>query len=56
MYAGRCQLCLWDPRAAYGDSIYEAHHIVWLSRGGEDALGNLVVLESESSPGGASDG
>ncbi len=43
-------------RAAYGDSICEAHHIVWLSRGGEDALANLVLLESESSPGGAWDG
>jgi hypothetical protein len=44
MYEGKCQLCLWDPRAVYADSICEAHHIVWLSRGGEDALGNLVLL------------
>ena len=37
-------MCLWDPRAEYGDWICEAHHIVWLSRGGEDALTNLVLL------------
>lgn len=44
MYEGRCQLCLWDPRNVYGDSICEAHHIVWLSRGGEDVLTNLALL------------
>ena len=44
MYEGKCQLCLWDPRAVYSDSICEAHHIVWLSRGGEDALSNLALL------------
>jgi 5-methylcytosine-specific restriction enzyme A len=44
MYEGKCQLCLWDPRASYGDLICEAHHIVWLSRGGDDALANLVLL------------
>lgn len=44
VYEGRCQLCLWDPRGTYGDSICEAHHIVWLSRGGEDALTNLALL------------
>ena len=44
MYEGKCQLCEWDPRGRYGDSICEAHHILWLSRGGEDALTNLVLL------------
>jgi hypothetical protein len=44
IYEGKCQLCLWDPRAVYSDSICEAHHIVWLSRGGDDALSNLALL------------
>jgi predicted restriction endonuclease len=44
MYGGKCQLCLWDPRSVYGDAICEGHHIVWLSRGGEDLLTNLVLL------------
>jgi 5-methylcytosine-specific restriction protein A len=44
IYEGKCQLCQWDPRRTYGDSICEAHHIVWLSRGGEDLLTNLALL------------
>lgn len=44
MYDGKCQLCLWDPRTKYSESICEAHHVVWLSRGGEDALSNLALL------------
>jgi 5-methylcytosine-specific restriction protein A len=44
LYAGRCQLCEWDPRLAYGVPLCHAHHIQWLSRGGEDQLGNLVLV------------
>ena len=43
-YKGRCQLTGWDPRAEYGLDLCEAHHVHWLSRGGDDALHNLVLL------------
>jgi 5-methylcytosine-specific restriction protein A len=44
LYDGRCQVCLLDPRAEYGHALCEGHHIHWLSRGGEDALENMVLL------------
>lgn len=44
MYASRCQICLWDPRTLYGKPLSEAHHVVWLSRGGDDALENLMLV------------
>ena len=44
MYGGRCQVCVWDPRAIYGKDACHAHHIHWLSRGGDDSLSNLLLL------------
>ena len=44
MYLGECQICGWAPRRSYGTELCEAHHIRWLSRGGTDALGNLVLI------------
>jgi hypothetical protein len=44
LYDGVCQICRWAPRARYGADICEAHHVRWLSRGGEDELTNLVLL------------
>src|SRR6185436_9528907 len=43
-YAGRCQLCAFDSPVVYGMPSAEAHHIVYLSRGGDDALENMVSL------------
>lgn len=43
-YRGRCQLCAFDPQLVYGRGICEAHHIVYLSRGGGDALDNMVLV------------
>ena len=36
-YGGRCQLCAFDSPVVYGIPSAESHHIVYLSRGGEDA-------------------
>ncbi|MBL9155174.1 MAG: HNH endonuclease [Verrucomicrobiales bacterium] len=44
VYSGRCQLCGFDPPTLYSVQAAEAHHIVYRSRGGEDALDNLVLL------------
>ena len=44
MYSGKCQLCQWDPKNNYGHSLCEAHHINWISRGGEDILDNMILL------------
>lgn len=44
MYSGECQICGWAPRHTYGTELCEAHHIRWLSRGGDDILGNLVLI------------
>jgi hypothetical protein len=44
MYLGECQICGWAPRRSYGAELCEAHHVRWLSRGGTDALGNLVLI------------
>ncbi len=44
LYAGRCQVCLYDPRGRYGHRLCHAHHIQWLSRGGEDELDNVVLV------------
>ena len=44
LYAGRCQICRWSPRSVYDAELCEAHHVRWLSRGGEDALSNLVLI------------
>lgn len=44
MYQGKCQICLWDPRGSYGQPLCEGHHIVWLSRGGNDELANMALI------------
>lgn len=43
-YDGKCQICLYDPLDRYGRQVSHAHHIQWLSRGGEDKLRNLVLV------------
>ncbi len=43
-YAGRCQVCEYDPRIRYAQEICHVHHVVWLSRGGENDRSNLMVL------------
>jgi hypothetical protein len=43
-YAGRCQVCEFDPRIRYAQEICHVHHVVWLSRGGDNDRSNLVVL------------
>jgi 5-methylcytosine-specific restriction enzyme A len=44
LYQGKCQICLWDPRDRYGESLCHGHHIHWLSRGGEDTRENMVLI------------
>lgn len=44
LYAGACQLCGWNPRPLYQEHICEAHHLHWLSRGGDDELHNMVLI------------
>ncbi len=44
LYEGRCQICLWDPLGKYGEHLCQGHHLRWLSRGGEDSLGNLLMV------------
>jgi 5-methylcytosine-specific restriction enzyme A len=44
LYDGECQICGWAPRHQYGTELCEAHHVRWLSRGGEDELANLVLV------------
>ena len=41
---GSCQFCGWAPQQDYGVDLCEAHHVRWLSRGGTDTLGNLVLV------------
>ena len=44
MYDGMCQLCQWNPNSLYRQDLCEAHHVHWLSRGGDDALHNMVLI------------
>ncbi len=44
IYAGRCQLCAFDPKVIYGVRACYGHHIVYLSRGGLDELENLLLI------------
>ena len=44
LYDGHCQVCRWDPVDEYGESLCEGHHIRWLSRGGDDAFDNLMLV------------
>ena len=43
-YDGRCQVCEYDPRHAYGHYTCHVHHLIWRSRGGDDDITNLVLL------------
>jgi 5-methylcytosine-specific restriction protein A len=43
-YAGRCQLCGWEPVKLYEQPLCQGHHLHWLSRGGEDEIENMVLL------------
>jgi len=43
-YGGRCQVTGHDSPILYGVPTAEAHHIVYRSRGGEDALENMLLL------------
>ena len=43
-YEGRCQITGWDPRREHSRDLCEAHHVQWLSRGGDDELHNLVLI------------
>lgn len=44
IYQGRCQICGFDPLLIYHVDVCHAHHLVYLSRGGEDTLDNIVLL------------
>jgi len=44
LYNGQCQVCCWNPVDEYGVPLCEGHHIQWLSRGGDDALDNLMLV------------
>ncbi len=44
LYGGTCQLCGWNPKSIYQRDLCEAHHVHWLSRGGDDALHNMVLI------------
>ncbi len=44
MYEGRCQIGDFDSRARYNADVVDTHHIQYISRGGDDALDNIVVI------------
>ena len=44
LYAGRCQICQWNPLEIYGFNLCHAHHIQWLSRGGKDGIENMMLV------------
>jgi hypothetical protein len=48
MYDGCCQLSGWNPRQIYGRDLCEAHHMHWLSRGGEDEIENMILVSPNS--------
>lgn len=43
-YFHRCQVCGNDFEPRYGESFAESHHIQYLSSGGKDMSGNIVVV------------
>jgi hypothetical protein len=43
-YENRCQVCGQDFLPEYGVAFSETHHIQYLSQGGPDVSGNIVVL------------
>lgn len=44
LYGGQCQICAWDPQDRYGRNLCHAHHLQWLSRGGEDEISNMALV------------
>ena len=44
LYGGMCQICGWNPNSLYRQDLCEAHYVHWLSRGGDDALHNMVLI------------
>lgn len=44
IYNGQCQICKWHPKRIYFHQLCQAHHIQWLSRGGDDELQNMVLV------------
>lgn len=44
IYEGRCQICLWHPQEHYLTPLCQAHHIQWLSRGGDDDILNMALV------------
>jgi 5-methylcytosine-specific restriction enzyme A len=44
LYNGRCQVCGFDPILVYGVEACHSHHLIYLSRGGEDTLNNMTLL------------
>ena len=44
IYQGRCQLCGFDPQLLYGVKACSAHHIIYLSRGGQDEMKNMLLV------------
>lgn len=44
IYAGKCQICQWNPIKFYGKRLCQGHHIQWLSRGGTDEIRNMVLV------------
>jgi 5-methylcytosine-specific restriction protein A len=44
MYEGKCQICGWNPRNIYDESLCHGHHIQWLSRGGDDDISNMMLV------------
>ncbi|BDG59500.1 HNH endonuclease [Caldinitratiruptor microaerophilus] len=43
-YEGRCQVCGVNPGSRYRVDLAEGHHLIWLSRGGEDTRDNVAIL------------
>lgn len=44
LYQGKCQICLYNPRDTFRLDVCHAHHIIWVSRGGEDELRNMCLV------------
>ncbi len=44
MYQGQCQVCLYNPRDIYHLDVCHGHHIIWISRGGDDELENMCLI------------
>ena len=49
---GRCDLCAEEApfEDKHGNPYLECHHVVWLARGGDDAIDNTVALPQLPSP------